>query len=195
MGGAAAASLAVVGVVLGLALTSASDRTAARTIPWNRIPGLQNGPPPWNSSSAVLRDRLPLAGLHALTMEGAVLHIHQHLDVYVNGRQVTVPPLVGIAPADGFLTELHTHDPSGIIHVESPTQSTFTLGQFFCEWGVKLTAKCLGPYRGNVSWWVDGRKMTGNPAQLVLKEHQEIVVSIGRPPSAVPASFAFPQGL
>jgi hypothetical protein len=196
--GTAAASLAIVGIVLAVALTSGGsspNREAVRTIPWNRVPGLQNGPPPWNSSSAVLRDRLPLLGLHELTMEGAAIHIHQHLVVYVNGKQVTVPPEIGIAPADGFVTELHTHDATGIIHVESPTQATFTLGQFFCEWGVKLTANCLGRYRGPVSWWVSGRKMTGNPAQLVLQQHQEIVIATGQAPTNVPASFDFPAGL
>jgi hypothetical protein len=108
---------------------------------------------------------------------------------------VTVPPEIGIAPTEGFLTELHTHDATGIIHVESPTQATFTLGQFFCEWGVKLTANCLGRYRGPVSWWVNGQKMTGNPAQLVLKQHQQIVIATGQTPSVVPSSFDFPSGL
>ena len=101
--------------------------------------------------------------------------------LYVKGRQVTVPALVGIDPAAVCLTELHAHDSSGIIHVESPTVRAFTLGQLFCEWGVKLTATCLGPYSGKLSWWVDGARMHGDPAQLVLREHQEIVIAAGRP--------------
>lgn len=128
-------------------------------------------------------------------MEGAALHIHEHLDLYVNGRKVTVPALVGIDPGAGFLTELHTHDPSGIIHVESPVRRPFTLGQFFCEWGVKLTATCLGRYQGRLSWWVNGTRMHGNPAQLLLQQHQEIVIAAGEPPHSVPTSYSFPAGL
>lgn len=128
-------------------------------------------------------------------MEGAALHHHEHLDLYVNGRAVTVPAFVGIDERAGFLTELHTHDASGIVHVESPVQRSFTLGQFFCEWGVKLSANCLGPYRGRLAWWVNGRRMHGNPALLPLRQHQEIVIAAGRRPTTIPTSYAFPVGL
>src|SRR5437762_7857123 len=48
-----------------------------------------------------------------------------HLDIFVNGKHVTVPALVGIyANGDttqgGFFVELHTHDSSGIMHLEAP---------------------------------------------------------------------------
>lgn len=128
-------------------------------------------------------------------MKGTLLHHHEHLDLYVNGRRVTVPALVGIDQQTGFLTELHTHDASGIIHVESPVRRSFTLGQFFCEWGVKLNASCLGPYQGRLAWWVNGRRMEGDPGLLRLRQHQEIVIAAGRPPTTVPGSYAFPTGL
>jgi hypothetical protein len=143
----------------------------------------------------LLSQRLRPSGLDALSMEGTVLHHHEHLDLFVNGHRVTVPALIGIDERAGFLTELHTHDPSGIIHVESPVQRSFTLGQFFCEWGVKLNANCLGRYRGELALWVNGRRMHGNPASLPLRQHQEIVIAAGRPPRAVPASYDFPAGL
>ena len=73
-----------------------------------------------------------------------MIHIHQHLDIYVNGKKVTVPALVGIDTAGQFLTQLHTHDTTGILHVESPTKRSFRLGEFFGEWGVRLTSTCLG---------------------------------------------------
>lgn len=124
-----------------------------------------------------------------------MLHHHEHLDLYVNGHKVTVPASVGIDQPAGFLTELHTHDASGIIHVESPVQRSFTLGQFFCEWGVKLNQTCLGPYRGQLAWWVNRRRMHGNPALLPLRQHQEIVIAAGPPPTTVPTSYDFPPGL
>jgi hypothetical protein len=166
-----------------------------RTIRWSSVPRLQASPPPWPSESGLLPQRLRPSGLDALTMEGTVLHHHEHLDLYLNGRKVVVPAFVGIDQQAGFLTELHTHDASGIIHVESPVQRTFALGQFFCEWGVKLNANCLGPYRGKLAWWVDGKRMHGDPAQLSLRQHQEIVIAAGTPPVNVPASYSFPAGL
>jgi hypothetical protein len=169
--------------------------TGGKAIKWGSVPDLQTSAPPWPSESSLLPQRLRPSRLDALAMEGTVLHHHEHLDLYVDGRRVTVPALVGIDQQAGFLTELHTHDASGIIHVESPVHGPFTLGQFFCEWGVKLNAACLGPYRGSLAWWVNGRRMHGNPALLALRQHQEIVIAAGRPPTTVPISYAFPPGL
>jgi hypothetical protein len=199
IGGGIVAVLAVIGIVLGITLTGGSSSKASTTggkvIPWDQIPGLQTDAPPWNSSSAVLGDRLDLLDLKRLGQEGTEVHIHQHLDLWVDGKKVTVPALIGIDSNAGFLTELHTHTPDGIIHVESPTKTHFTLGQFFGEWGVKLTGNCVGRYCGKVSWWVNGKKMTGNPAQLILDAHQEIVIAEGKAPAKIPSSYTFPEGL
>ena len=197
--GGLVAVVVVLGIVLGVVLSgrggNKSATSSSTTIPWASIPGLQTGAPPWNNSSAVLLDRLQLLDLKPLSTEGSVIHIHQHLDVYVNGKKVTVPALVGIDTTNGFLTELHTHDTSGVLHVESDTNRTYVLGQFFGEWGVKLTSNCLGTFCGKLKWWVDGTRMVGNPAQLVLKKHQEIVIAAGTAPSPVPKSYNFPAGL
>jgi hypothetical protein len=198
MAGGGIVALVVVGVVLGVVLTRGSgsaNAAGAKAIQWSNIPGLQTGAPPWDNSSAVLADRLSLLGLNALGAEGEVIHIHQHLDVYVNGKHVVVPQFVGIDQTGGFLTELHTHDTSGIIHVESPTVRSFHLGQFFGEWGVRLNSNCLGSYCGHLHWWVNGKKMAGDPELLELKRHQEIVIAAGKPPARIPASYPFPAGL
>lgn len=195
IGGAAVAVLAVVGIVLGVVLSGgSSSATSSKTIAWGDLGVLQSGPPPWNNGSGQLQDRLSTLGLSALGTEGTVIHIHQHLDVYVNGKKATVPALIGIDD-NAFLTELHTHDNSGILHVESPTNRDFVLGQVFGEWGVKLTAGCISTLCGKLSWYVNGKKMTGNPAQLVLKAHQEIVIVSGKKPPKIPSSYKFPAGL
>jgi hypothetical protein len=191
--GYAVVGLTAIGVVVA-AIVLATGSTSTRSIAWAKVPDLQRGPAPWSSASGTLSERLAPAHLHALTMEGAVVHIHQHLDLFVNGRKIPVPAFIGIGPGGTFLTEIHTHDASGIVHVESPTKTPFTLGQMFCEWGVKLTRTCLGRYRGRISWWVDGKKMSGDPAQLVLAPHQEIAIAAGRAPAHVPVGFTFPPG-
>jgi hypothetical protein len=195
IGGAAVAVLVVIGVVLGVVLTGgSSSATSSKTIDWDKLGVLQTGPPPWNDGSGQLQDRLSTLGLSALGTEGTVVHIHQHLDVFVDGKKVAVPALIGIDD-NAFLTELHTHDTSGILHVESPKARDFILGQAFGEWGVKLTASCISTLCGKLSWYVNGKKMTGNPAQLVLKPHQEIVIVSGKKPAHIPTTYKFPAGL
>ena len=176
------------------AFLAAGADAAQRTIPWAALKGLQTGPPPWNSGVRGLTSRLRPLGLSPLPQEGQVLHIHQHLDLYVNARKVVLPAFVGINIAKRYITEVHTHDTSGVIHVESPTERAFTLGQLFGEWGVKLTASCVGRYCGHVRWWVNGQQVTGDPAKLVLRSHQEIAIAAGPPPLVVPKSYAVPAG-
>jgi hypothetical protein len=156
--------------------------------------GLQTGPAPWNPGLDTLPDRLDAVGVNDLTAEGEVLHIHQHLDIFVNGKRMPVPANIGIYDGE-FLTELHTHDPSGIMHLESPVAEHFTLGQFFGVWGVRLNADCVGGYCRQVTPWtvyVNGQPYSGDPATLDLKSHQEIAFVIGTPPKQIPRSYKFP---
>ena len=86
---------------------------------------------------------------------------------------------------------MHTHDASGVIHIESSEQYPFTLGQFFTIWGVKFTATQLGSYvagAGNVLAVYANGKPVSNPAGYVMKPHDDIVVGYGKPGS-FPTSF------
>lgn len=141
------------------------------------------------------------AGLPMLTAEGTVLHHHMHLDVRVNGRAVTVPAGIGIDSARHRVSPLHTHDTTGVIHIESPVRRTFTLGQFFTEWNVPLSRTRLGDLhadaRHTIGVYVNGAKATGDPASVPLRQHDEIAVTYGargRTPH-MPASYRFAPGL
>jgi hypothetical protein len=170
-----------------------------RPIDWSHLPGLQTGKPPWPNDSGTLGVRLRKLGLDALSQEQLAFHIHQHLDVFVNRKHVTVPQYIGIhidqqRVSASFITELHTHFPDGIVHVESARVLRYVLGQFFGEWGIRLTSTCVGSFKGscdNLRWWVNGVRRGGNPASLVLRNHQEIVISIGKPSARIPKSFDF----
>jgi hypothetical protein len=188
-GGAAVVVVAVV-VVLAVVLGGGSGSSKPKQIDWAAVPNLQSGPPPWGPQSDQLPDRLAVVGLSQLPQEGTVIHIHQHLDLWVNGTKVTLPANIGIDQAGGFITELHVHQTEeNYIHVESPVKKTFYLGQLFGEWGVRLTSRCVGSFCGKLSWWVDGKKQTGDPALLALKEHQEIAIALGKPPANVPSTY------
>jgi hypothetical protein len=195
---AVAAVAVIAAIVAGVLLTRAGSSSTAANVPQqNDLAGLQIGPAPWNPGLDTLPDRLDPVGVHALTNEGQVLHIHQHLDIFVNGKHEPVPQGIGIYDGQ-FLTELHTHDARGIIHVESPVAKHFDLGQFFGVWGVRLNGDCIGGYCRQVTPWtvyVNGRPYSGNPAALNLSEHQEIAFVIGKPPKKIPSSYKFPAGL
>ena len=148
-----------------------------------------------------------------------VRHDHVHLDVIVNGRAVTIPAGVGQAePRDngpcppgtikiGDCTSghfyaalvanspIHTHSTSGIIHVESDRATRFTLGEFFDEWGVRLDATCVGGYCAGdgrqLRAYVDGKRVAGNPRDIVLTNRQEIALVYGGPAAfgSVPATY------
>lgn len=72
------------------------------------------------------------------TMEHFTLHIHAHLNIFINGEGYSIPSNVGIIP-NQCIYWLHTHDDTGIIHIESPENRTFILGEFFDIWGENLS--------------------------------------------------------
>jgi hypothetical protein len=166
----------------------------------SKLPGILETPPPWgaNDEQGKLQLRLRAIALDPLTAEGQAVHIHQHLDLYVAGKKVTVPAQIGIASSGAFLSDLHTHDATGIMHVESPTIRSFSLGQFFAVWGVRLDAKCIGSLCASggkaLHAWVDGAPVSGDPTRIVLDEHQEIALAFGtaaQDPKPVPKSYDF----
>ena len=157
-------------------------------------------PAPWAANGNGLHVRLAAVGLPALPSQGTVIHIHQHLDLFANGRRVTVPAGIGIDPRGGFFAPLHTHDSTGILHVESATRRSYTLGDFFGVWGVRLTRRCVGGFCAGggkrLQVFSDGRRVR-DPVHLSLTAHEEIVVAFGTPaqvPRPLPKSYTFPVG-
>ncbi len=195
----AVAAVVIVAVVLGVVLSrshSSTRRTVARPITAG-LAGVQTTKAPWAPEYGHLSDRLAPLGLDALTQEGAAEHIHSHLDVFVLGKHLVVPARIGIND-NAYITEVHTHDTSGVIHVESPSRQTFVLGQFFGAWGVRLTSECLGGYcgakRNRLQVFVNGKPTSTPPWQIPLRAHEEIAVVFGKLASAIPSVYNFPAG-
>jgi hypothetical protein len=193
-----AAALAAIVVVVVIAFVT----TRPASVPSGPVSGLHTGAPPWSPDNVNLRARLEADGLQVLTAEGQVQHTHQHLDLFVDGQRVTIPPDIGIDRVNLILSPIHTHDGTGIIHVESPIIREFTLGEFFDVWGVRFDAHCVGgTCDGNgrvLSVFRNGQPVTGDARAIVLDAHEEIVVAIGTSaqlPSPIPSSYVFPAGL
>jgi hypothetical protein len=165
------------------------------------LAGIQTGNEPWSPEINNLQKRLSEIGLPALAQEGTTLHTHQHLDILINGNQITVPANIGIDDAKGFISPIHTHDQTGIMHVESPVTENFYLGQFFDIWGVRLTSSCIGGYCSakdkSLKIFVNGSLFNGNPRTVELQAHQEITIAYGtisQMPFPTPSSYDFPTG-
>jgi hypothetical protein len=162
---------------------------------FNSLPGIRKTKAPWPPEYEFLADRLLPLGLTTLPQEAVTTHYHSHLDIFVNGRKVTVPALIGINQGAGYITELHTHDTRGVIHVESPKENDhFTLGQFVAEWGVFLNGRCIGSYCNGLKWYLNGKLQTGNPQAYTLQPHDEIAIVVGTPPKTIPSTYKFLAG-
>jgi hypothetical protein len=185
------------GIAVGLGVSA-----GLLTLLFVRGPSSPAANAPWGADRTRLRARLRALGLPALPVEGKALHTHEHLDLYLNGTHVAVPANVGIGPAgDRFFSPLHTHDRTGILHVEAPAKIEYTLGQFFGVWGVRLSATCIGNYCGrdgrSLQAFVDGSRVQGDPARIPLQRHAEIVLAFGTAaqlPKRIPSSYSFPGG-
>ncbi|MGH3580090.1 MAG: hypothetical protein ACRDUB_00770, partial [Mycobacterium sp.] len=181
-------AFAAIMVVVITSKHPAHSSVAAGAIPTTPLTSATgtDSPPPWPAPTDVPA-AVRSSGLPLLRSEGSVLHLHAHLDVFVDGTSVAVPAGVGIDERGGAISPLHTHDTSGVIHIESPTQSTFTLAQFFSEWNVTLTASQLGNLTATTDSplraYVNGHKVTDSPGALTFHGHDEIALVYGKAPA------------
>jgi hypothetical protein len=188
--------------------TTAHARTHAAPTP---ATGAAPWPAPANPMQLTRR-----AGLTPETHEFLALHVHSHLDVFLNGDPVTVPAAIGIEtndPAvkkfqepDGStsygginppcasrcISPLHTHSTDGVLHTEAKENEFNTLGEFFVEWDVRLDESCVGGYcspEAPIRVYVDGEPYTGDPRAINLEDKTEIAIVIGTPPADIPSQF------
>ena len=153
-----------------------------------------------NTSVQNLHEGQVVDSVPCLSADLPEIHIHVHLAVYDQGTQVTVPAGIGVGRPWGFdntgflasgscFAWMHTHDTTGVIHIVTPQQSRFTLGQLFSVWGQPLSATGAFNYTGELAVLVDGRDNGGNPRAIVLNQYENVVIELGKPPAVAPASI------
>jgi hypothetical protein len=170
--GGGIAGLIVVSAALGTVLALEGVGVPPRPKP---LPGLMTGPAPWGPNTAQLRARLKRLGLTLERSLGRKERIH--LDVSVAGHRVQVPRGIGIPRDEALMVApAFTNDTSGSVAVTSPLR----LGQLFGIWGLRFTKSCLGGYCKKPIVMVNGARVPGNPRRLLLRDGQEIVVSVQR---------------
>jgi hypothetical protein len=143
-------------------------------------------------------------------------HVHMYLGLVYKGRQIAVPDAIGLkgpgpeggppVTIPGYISTakcyyfIHTHDASGMIHIESssnlpPSATVYTLKDVLDVWGMKYTSTSFGKFKGEL------RVFVGNPAALgdltvskyaqfkhagklgtiAIKSHEVIWIEIGKP--------------
>lgn len=121
------------------------------------VPRLLNGRLINESGLPCLTPNLPL-----------VTHIHPRLTVVVDGLDQTMPPNIGLGACE---LPLHTHDTTGVIHVEAQVARDYTLGEFLKVWGQPINREGY-----QLEMTVDG-KPSQELDKLVLRDAQEIVLT------------------
>lgn len=156
-------------------------------------------------------------------------HIHAFIGVYNNGTLMALPAGVGMQnpqpPANGFVDvascfyHLHTHDQSGIVHIEDPnpgnipiSASMYTLKTLLDIWGITADANHFGPFQGPVRVFTSGAISRANsngntvaadtltyfgsdPRSIPMYAHEVIFIEVGpNYPSSLPnVHFYVPQ--
>ena len=117
------------------------------------------------------------------------MHNHVSLNVTIGGKPIIVPANIGITQTGIFanpllfadhgldkygmegMSPLHTHDYSGLIHVESNTARNYTLGEFLDIW------KGLNTEGKNVIASVNGKPVS-DFRNIQLNDKSKIVLNI-----------------
>ena len=113
-------------------------------------------------------------------------HVHAYIAVYVNGVHYALPDTIGmkhpqLEPPDGFTKyahcfyDIHTHDASGILHVESTdpnhvpiTGTIYTTQNLFDVWGITVNSTQVGQFTGPVEVYTSGQVYRGGPGNGVI---------------------------
>ncbi len=154
--------------------------TAAVPGTTNTGPGLQTSQPPWRPEYAHLGQRVRALGLPPAGTER--FHIHALLRIYIDGILSPVARNIGIDESQHIESSLHTHDETGIIHMEATHPHRFTLGDFFDVWGVKLGPDRVGGLTGlggdKLHFYLNGKPLS-DPAAHLLRADDVIVIGYG----------------
>ena len=134
-------------------------------------------------SSSTPYPELTNNGIECDVVEHLTFHTHTNLTMIVDEKQQKIPAGIGIIPAK-CIYWLHTHDDSGLIHMESPINQSFTLGQFFEIWdrfdstnSTLLDGILAGNFTGHVDIFVNGKNQSDlDYADIQLKDKDQITL-------------------
>ena len=160
-----------------------------------------------------------VAGIPCDQLEHTQVHYHAALQIVYQGNVVNLPDNTGIQinPAGGVSCYywLHVHGgEKNVLHIESPANDVFTVGQFFDVWNAWSLANGRDPQKldaNHVSTFTigpndkvvtyvdlgDGKGPTvwdKDPRTIPLKQHAVITIAINPAEGFKPPAFTFPSG-
>lgn len=156
---------------------------------------------PLASANAGLTGK-PIDGIECSNSEQLAYHHHVHIAIFINGQPRAVPLGIGMVPpaqvqktkagdyalgSASCLYWIHVHAQDGIVHIESPLARTFLLAQIFGIWQQPLSSTQIGPYSGHVTATLNGQPWPGDPSEIPLDEHAQIVLNLNGPVVNPPA--------
>ena len=138
----------------------------------------------------------PVDGVNCL-VSGAV-HKHMLISIYKDGKRLGLPDGVGRVHAGCYHAyEMHVHDITGVIHMESDVPKSFNLGQWFSLWQQPLSRAGVGGLVGPVRYYIieNGTitRYDGIPNDIAMLPHREILIVTGTQMYVVP-KYQWPLG-
>jgi|SRR5579859_1035845 len=136
-----------------------------------------------SNTTAVNANYPPVNGVTCDSSEQLVYHVHAHLSIYIDGQPVSLPQNLGIAPDGSCFYWLHTHDTSGVIHIETPGKNAYSLGTFFDIWELRFPSLQYPDALSHTGWqaYVNGKPYTGDFRQIPLEAHALITLAYNSP--------------
>jgi len=125
-----------------------------------------SGISPQNAPSQVANNSAELSGSPCLTSEE--FHLHPHFTIKIDGEEVPIPENIGVEP--NCFRELHTHEPDGIIHVESDIDKGYAFSDFLNVWGFPLQQENL------ITRLTVNGEFNNNDSSFILEDGQDIVL-------------------
>ncbi len=153
-----------------------------------------------NTSVHELKVGQVVNGVPCLRDDLPATHFHIHLQILLDGKEVIVPAGLGVGrpwaenppgfiATGGCFAWIHTHDTTGVVHVFTQIGKSDTLGQVFSVWGQPLDATGALGYKGTIAVLVNGQPIDGDPGLVPLKNLENVVIELGKPPSTEPAAL------
>jgi len=134
-----------------------------------------------HSASTQAADK-PIDGIPC-GQETVTYHVHAHLTILDKGKPVVVSQNTGLG-STGCLYWLHTHDTTGVIHIEAPSSDFHpTLGKFF-DIAQKTNGQAIMPAiaaRERMKVYVNQKPYAGKLRTITLLKHTTITIEIGAP--------------
>jgi hypothetical protein len=130
-------------------------------------------------------DLLIIDGIECAEAEQFAFHIHTQFNITINNQSYPIPAGIGIIP-NNCIYWMHTHDESGLIHIESPIKKEFTLGQFLDIWNRFNSSDTVVQYitnnniNGTILVYINGTQMNNSTdhRDIELKDRGNITLII-----------------